>query len=57
MALAMLFIPACDLSVLAIVAVPATVLLSLALSLLPVNHSTIAYWVLLALCALHLFIE
>lgn len=57
MALAMLFIPACDLSVLAIVAVPATVLLSLALSLLPVNHSTIVYWVLLALCALHLFIE
>lgn len=57
MTLAMLFIPACDLSVLAIMAVPATILLSLALSLLPNNHSTIAYWVLLALFVLHLFIE
>ncbi len=57
MTLAILFVPACDISVLAIIAVPATILLSLVLGILPNNHSTIAYWVLLALFVLHLFIE
>ena len=54
--LLMLFVPSCDISVLAIIAVPATILLSFALDVLPNNQSTIAYWVLLAIFAMHLFI-
>ncbi len=54
--LSMALIPACDLSLLAIVAVPAATLLSFMLSLLPDSQSTIAYWVLLLLFIIHLFI-
>ena len=54
--LLMFFIPSCDITVLAIIAVPATILLSFALDALPNNQSTIAYWVLLALFAMHLFV-
>ena len=56
LSLTMLFVPACDLSVCAIVAVPTTILLSFVLGVLPNNHSTIAYWVLLALFVTHLFV-
>lgn len=56
LSLSMVFIPACNLSLMAIVAVPATILLSFALSLLPNTHSTIAYWVLLLLFVIHLFV-
>jgi len=55
--LSMLFLPSCDLTAIAIIAVPLTILLSFVLDALPNNQSTIAYWVLLALFALHLFIE
>lgn len=55
--LSMLFLSSCDLTVVAIVAVPLTILLGFVLDALPNNQSTIAYWVLLALFALHLFIE
>ena len=55
--LLMLLLPSCNLTLLPIVAVPTAILLSLALDILPNNHSAIAYWVLLALSALHLFIE
>ena len=54
--LSMLFLPATDLSIFAIVAVPATILLSMVMCLLPANHATIAYWVLLLLFVLHLFV-
>lgn len=50
------FIPACNLSLFAIIAVPAATLLSYMLSLLPNTQSTIAYWVLLLLFFTHLFI-
>lgn len=53
----MLLLPSCDLSVCAIVAVPISILLSFVLSILPNNHSTIAYWIILALFVLHLFVE
>ena len=56
LSLAMLLIPACDLSACAIIAVPATILLSHVLGILPNNHSAIAYWTLLALFAAHLFV-
>ena len=56
LSLTVLFIPACDLSVCAIVAVHVAILLSFVLGILPNNHATIAYWVLLALFVLHLFI-
>lgn len=52
--LSMLFIPSVDLSAIALVAVPTTILLSFVLSLLPNNQSTIAYWVLLLLFVVHL---
>ncbi len=52
----MLLVPACDLTFMSLLAVPLTILLSAVLSLLPNNHSTIAYWVLLALFAVHLFV-
>jgi hypothetical protein len=54
--LSMVFIPSCNLSILAIVAIPATTLLSFIFSLLPSNHSTIAYWALLLLFIVHLFV-
>lgn len=57
LSMTMLLLPSCNLSVCAIIAVPVTILLSFVLSLLPNNHSTIAYWVLLALFVLHLFVE
>lgn len=56
LSMTMLLLPSCSLSVCAIIAVPVTILLSFVLSLLPNNHSTIAYWVLLALFVLHLFV-
>lgn len=55
--LLMLLMPSCNLAILPIVAVPTAILLSLALDILPNNHSAIAYWVLLVLAVLHLFIE
>lgn len=54
--LSMLFIPSVDLSAIALVAVPTTILLSFVLSLLPNNQSTIAYWVLLLLFVVHLVV-
>ena len=57
LSMTMLLLPSCNLSVCAIIAVPVTILLSFVLSLLPNNHSTIAYWVLLAVFVLHLFVE
>ena len=56
LSLTMLFIPACSLSACAIVAVPAAILLSFVLGILPNNHATIAYWLLLALFVSHLFV-
>lgn len=56
LSLTMLLLPACNLSACAIVAVPATMLLSYVLGLLPNNHSAIAYWVVLALFVAHLFV-
>jgi hypothetical protein len=56
LSLSMLFIPACDLSICAIVAVPLAILLSAAFNLLPNNYSTIAYWLLLILFVVHLFV-
>ena len=55
-ALSMLLIPSVDLSAIAVIAVPTTILLSFVLSLLPNNHSTIAYWVLLLLFVVHLVV-
>lgn len=51
-----LLFPSCDLSAAAVIAVPLTILLCFVLNLLPNNHSTIAYWVLLGLFILHLFV-
>lgn len=56
LSLTMLFLPACNLSVCAVVAVPVAILLSFVLGILPNNHATIAYWVILLLFVLHLFI-
>ena len=53
----MLLIPSCSLSACAIIAVPVAILLSFILTILPNNHSTIAYWVLLVLWVVHLFVE
>lgn len=53
----MLFIPSCSLSACAIIAVPVAILLSFVLSVLPNNLSTIAYWILLILFVIHLFVE
>lgn len=55
--LAMFLIPSCNITAISLIAVPVAILLSFILGVLPNNHSTIAYWVLLALFALHLFIE
>jgi hypothetical protein len=57
LALTMLFIPACDITLIAIIAVPLGTLLTFALNILPNNHSTIAYWLLLLLFFIHLFVE
>ena len=57
LALTMLFIPACDITLIAIIAVPLATLLTFALNILPNNHSTIAYWLLLLLFIVHLFVE
>lgn len=54
--LAIIFIPACDLSACAIFAVPVSILLSMILDILPNNIATISYWLLLALFATHLFV-
>ncbi len=54
--LAMLLVPATNLSLLAIVAVPATIVMGFLLGVLPNNISIIAYWVLLALFVAHLFV-
>ena len=53
--LAMFAIPGWSLTNFAISAVPLSVLLAFVLGFLPDNLSTIAYWVLLALFAVHLF--
>ena len=54
--LTILIFPSCDLSLLAIVAVPASILLSFVLGVLPSTQSTIAYWVLLLIFVVHLFV-
>lgn len=54
--LAMLLMPACDISVCAIIAVPLTMLLCFVLDILPGGLSTIAYWTLLVLFVVHLFV-
>ena len=56
LSLTMLLIPACNLSACAIIAVPVAIMLSFVLGILPNNHSTIAYWTILALFVLHLFV-
>lgn len=56
LSLSMFFLPSANLSILALLAVPTTILLSFVLSILPTNHSTIAYWVLLLIFVLHLFV-
>lgn len=53
---ATLFLPGSSLVSLSIISIPATILLSFSLSLLPNNQSTIAYWLLLLMVALHIFI-
>ena len=57
LSMAMLLLPSCSLSACAIIAVPVAILLSFVLSILPNNHSTLAYWMLLILFIIHLFIE
>lgn len=54
--LTMIFLPSCDLSALAVVAVPLTILLSCILDILPNTLSTLAYWTLLILFFVHLFV-
>lgn len=54
--LTILIFPSCDLTLLALIAVPASILLSFVLDILPTTQSTIAYWVLLLIFAVHLFI-
>lgn len=56
LSLTMLFLPARNLSVCAVVAVPVAILLSFVLEILPNNHATIAYWAMLLLFVLHLFV-
>ena len=51
------FIPYCGLSLLPVFGVVGAVLISFTLSLLPTRESTIAYWILLALFVVHLFVE
>ena len=54
--LLMTFVPSCDISAMAVIAVPTTILLSFALDALPNNQSSIAYWVLLVMFVVHLFV-
>ena len=54
---AVLFVPCCGLTVLPVAAVVGTVIICFVLSLLPTRESTIAYWILLALFVVHLFVE
>ena len=54
-ALTMFAIPGWNLTAFAVVAVPLSVLLAFVLGLLPETPSTIAYWVLILLFAVHLF--
>ena len=54
---AMLFVPCCGLAVLPVAAVVGTVIVCFVLSLLPTQESTIAYWILLILFVVHLFVE
>lgn len=54
--LTMLLFPACDLTFFALLAVPASILLSFVLGILPNTQSTIAYWVLLIIFVSHLFL-
>ena len=56
LSMTMLLVPACSLSVCVIVAVPVSILLSFVLGILPSNYATIAYWVVLLLFVLHLFV-
>ena len=56
-ALAMLLLPDRSLTTAAIVASPLAILLSFILSATPTNSSTIAYWTLLAITVVHLFVE
>ena len=49
-------LPGRDISACAIIAVPATVLLSFSLDVLPPNFATISYWALLVTFAVHLFV-
>ena len=49
--------PACDLTIFALLAVPAAILLSFVLGILPNNQSAIAYWLLLLIFTIHLFVE
>ena len=56
LSMTMLLIPSCSLSACAIIAVPIAILLSFVLTVLPNNLSTVAYWILLALFVVHLFV-
>ena len=55
--LTMLIFPACDLTIFALIAAPLATLLAFALDVLPTNLSAIAYWLLLAIFVVHLFVE
>ncbi len=55
--LTILAFPACDLTLVALLAVPVSILLSFVLGILPTTQSTIAYWVLLLIFVVHLFVE
>ncbi len=55
--LTMLFFPACDLTLFALLAAPLATLLAFALDVLPKSQSAIAYWLLLAIFVVHLFVE
>ncbi len=54
--LAMTIFPACDLTLLALLAVPMSILLNFVLGILPQNQSAIAYWGLLLIFVIHLFV-
>ena len=57
LAMLMFCIPSCDLSALVIIAVPTTIIMGFIFSLLPNNASAIAYWLLLTMTLVHLFVE
>lgn len=56
-AILMLFLPNYTLMPLSIIALPLSILLGFILSATPTNSSTIAYWLLLVITFIHLFIE